>query len=420
MRILMVSASLPHPLLSGGQVRLFNLLRELSSRHDITLVCEKRSTQTELDIAAVQSHCSKVIVVPRRKQWAVRNVVRSGFSTRSFLTNGHTQHAMRQAIAGELAAAPFSVIHVETFYVLHNLPRTELPVVLVEQNVEYDVYGRYQRRAPRLLRPLMAIDVAKMRREEERSWAGADALIAVSDADAQVMRSAGFEPVVVPNGVNTDEFARKDVSAMRSKTEKRVLFIGDFRWLQNRDSARFILEEVWPALRRRSSDHDVKLWIVARRIPESITRLAGSTDVILDEESSARPTPEIFRDAWALLAPIRVGGGTSYKILESMACGTPVVTMELSAGSLGARDGQELLVGQTGEDLAGAVARLLADAQLYERISAGGSAFIERRFAWKAIARTLDDVYTRTVQDRSAAARPAGSVLDRTGPGGAT
>jgi len=37
MNILFVSAVLPYPLRSGGQIRIYNLLKRLSKHHSITL-----------------------------------------------------------------------------------------------------------------------------------------------------------------------------------------------------------------------------------------------------------------------------------------------------------------------------------------------------------------------------------------------
>src|SRR4051812_17649149 len=70
MKILLVSSYLPYPLHSGGQVRLYNLIKELSAKHEITLICEKRSHQTAEDISEMAKICKKVITVPRRKQWS--------------------------------------------------------------------------------------------------------------------------------------------------------------------------------------------------------------------------------------------------------------------------------------------------------------------------------------------------------------
>src|SRR6266571_3410274 len=148
MKILMVSSYLPYPLLSGGQVRLYNLIKELSAKHEITLICEKREYQTEKDIKEVEKICKKVITVSRGKQWSLQNIIKSGVLRNSFLVIGHTHKAMQEKIAEELAEDKFDLIHVETFYVMQNIPQVNLPMVLVEHNIEYQVYQRFVDRAP--------------------------------------------------------------------------------------------------------------------------------------------------------------------------------------------------------------------------------------------------------------------------------
>lgn len=397
MNILMISSYLPYPLYSGGQVRLYNLIRELSGKHDITLICEKRDNQTDEDIRAVEKICKKVITVNRRKQWSISNILKSGFSKHSFLTTGHFHSEMREKIREAWDREKFDLIHIETFYVLHNVPETTTPIVLAEHNIEYLVYRKFVEQSPAFLRPLLALDVKKIQQEEEESWMRARRLIAVSDEDKQVMEAVGRTPSIVSNGVNTEHFTFKNMKQALAQKEKRLLFIGDFKWIQNRDAVTFIINEVWPLLRQgyggQALKNEVKLWIVGRSIPDEIKSLTSDPDVLFDEESSSKPTWEIFQEASVLLAPIRVGGGTSYKILESMACGTPVVTMELSANAIGAKDEEQIMVGQTAQELAEKAVKLLHNARLYEKIARNGRSLIEKRYTWKVIAKTLDEVY---------------------------
>ena len=55
MKILLISSFLPYPLLSGGNIRLYNILKYLQKNHEVVLVCEKRSYQKEADIKRVES-----------------------------------------------------------------------------------------------------------------------------------------------------------------------------------------------------------------------------------------------------------------------------------------------------------------------------------------------------------------------------
>src|SRR5664279_744412 len=129
MKILVISSYLPFPLFSGGQVRLYNLIKELSAKHEITLICERRPNQTSDDIAEVEKICKKVITVSRRKQWSFKNIVKSGISSHSFLVTGHTVDAMKKKITEELEQTAYDRIHVETFYVFQNIPITAVPIV---------------------------------------------------------------------------------------------------------------------------------------------------------------------------------------------------------------------------------------------------------------------------------------------------
>lgn len=393
MKILLVSSYLPFPLFSGGQVRLYNLLKELSQDHKITLICEKRENQTDSDVKEIEKICEKVITVKRRKQWSIQNILKTIVSPHSFLVTGHSNGIMKLKIQEELDKNQFDLIHVETFYVAQNLPLTSLPIVLVEHNIEYLVYSRFVKNTPFLLRPFLAVDVNKIKKEEEYFWKKASKLIAVSEDDKKVMLRSGANVAVVANGVNPDQFSYKNLQAAVSQKEKKILFMGDFKWIQNRDTLSWIIRDIWSLIKKGNPDNKIKLWVVGREIPDSIKGLTNDPDIIFDQKSSSNPTEQIFQEAYALLAPIRVGGGTSYKILEALSVGTPVIITPLSAQSLGVKDSKEALVGETANELADKALLLLQDDFLYEKISKNGRALIEKNYAWKSIARKLEEVY---------------------------
>jgi glycosyltransferase involved in cell wall biosynthesis len=118
---------------------------------------------------------------------------------------------------------------------------------------------------------------------------------------------------------------------------------------------------------------------------------------VFDESSSSLPTEKIFQEASVLLAPIRIGGGTSYKILESMSSGTPVVTMQMSADALSAKDEQNLMVGNTSQELAEKSLSLLSDDALYKTIAKNGRELVEKNYTWKEIGKKLEEAYQKAV-----------------------
>ena len=243
MNILMISSYLPYPLFTGGHIRLFNIMKGLSKKHRITLICEKRSSQTEDDVRKVKEITHEVIVFDRKKQWSIGNILKAGFSSHPFLLVGHTNEDMKKRIEEKLKEK-FDMIHIETFYVMQNLPEVTIPTVLVEHNIEYLVYERYRKTAPFFVQPLLAFDIAKIKYWEQYFWKKATKLVVVSEAEK---KQIGIEDVeVVPNGVDVKKYQISNIKYQKDNRGKKILFIGDFKWVQNRDSIEWILSEIWP------------------------------------------------------------------------------------------------------------------------------------------------------------------------------
>lgn len=398
MKILMVSSYLPYPLFSGGHIRLYNIIKNLSKNHQITLVCEKRAYQNGQDIAEVGKFCKKIITVDRKKQWTLKNILKTGFSKYPFLVTGHTHSQMKREIKKILEKEKFDLIHVETFYIMQNLPKVTVPVVLTEHNIESLVYERFKQSTPFFIKPLLNIDILKLKKIEEKAWTKANAVIAVSKNDRNIIKDFNKNVYVVPNGVDLEKF-RVQSSELRvqNNRERTILFIGDFRWVENRDAARMILKEIWPAIKLKigSSELRIKLWIVGRKIPDSIKKLG--TDGVVFDENALSDTSKIYEKADLLLAPIRIGGGTSFKILEAMASGVAVVTTNLGAVGIGAKNREEVIIAENKEEFSDSIIELLKDKNLYEKITKNARSLVEEKYNWENIAKELVKVYRSVV-----------------------
>ncbi len=389
MKILMVASFLPYPLMDGGRIRLYNLLKYLKNKHEITLICE-RTTQSEKDIEEVRKICKKLIVINRPKALSVRNVSKSLFTLDPLLIAVHTHKEITQKIKGELENESFDLIHIETFYVMQNLPKVNIPVVLVEHNIEYMVYEKYAQKASILIRPGLYLDIKKLKRREEYYWKKATRLVAVSPKEQKIM---GRDTELVPNGVNLEKFKFKKKN---NNEIKKVLFIGNFKWVQNRDSAAFIIRNIWPKVVNKNKN--IKLWIVGRSIPDSIKSLKDPS--IIFDENAPSETELIFQEADLLLAPIRVGGGSNFKILEAMASGTPVITSSLGNEGIQARNNSEILISEKPDEYASSVLALIEDKYFYEKVARNGRNFIEENFDWQKISAKLDFVYNDTLRKK--------------------
>lgn len=361
----------------------------------VTLICEKRDYQGDAEINELKKFCKKVIAVPRNKQWTVKNILKTGLSFSPFLITGHTSFEMKKEIKREINENQFDLIHAETSYVMQNIPQTDIPIVLVEHNVEYLIYKRFADNAPLLLKPLLYIDVLKLKYWEEKIWKRATRLVAVSQSDKEIMDKLKQDTSIVSNGVDVKKFKMQSSKFKTDGKEKRILFIGDFKWVQNRDAINWIIKEIWPRLRAEfipsMTDRGIKLWVVGRSIPDKIKKLTNDKSIVFDEQAP-KETEAIYQRSDIVLTPIRVGGGTSYKILEGMASGVPVITTPLG-NAMNAKEDYEIVIAKTPKDFVEKIKRLLEDEKFYNGISVNARKLVEEKFNWKKISNDLNSVY---------------------------
>lgn len=384
MKILMLTPYLPYPLFSGGQIRSYNLLKNLSKKHEITLFSFIRSDQEKQFLANLKPYCRKVAVFRRRQPWDPRNLLLALFTPYPFLVSIYLSRSFRQAIAEELAGGDYDLIHAETFYIMPNLPKTKIPTLLVEQTIEYLVYQQFVRDFKFWpLQPLLYFDVLKINLWEKYYWRRATRLAAMSDSDREMMNQSVKDKKVdvVANGVDADFFSR-----VKLQSGRVVLFIGNFKWLPNRDAAKFLVKEIWPRIAARLPR--VKLLIVGRNPTPEILKLAKSGIRIDGQVADIRAA---FAKAQVLLAPIRNGRGTKYKVLEAMASGLPVVTTRLGIEGIEAEG--SVLVTESAEALARQTIKVLKDRQLAGRLAAKAKKIVYEKYNWQTISNRLNLVY---------------------------
>lgn len=402
----MITPYLPYPLVSGGQIRTYNLLKNLAQKHEISLASFIRGESEKKYLADLAPFCQKVIIFKRRKAFSPINILMSFLTPFPFLVCIYFDIFVRRKIQKELECEKYDLIHAETFYVMPNIPRTKIPIFLVEQVIEYLVYQRFVEGLPKWLfpiKPLLLLDVFKIKWWERYYWKRAKRLAAMSQEDKEFIekRQPKLKVDVVANGVDIGYF----VKTKRQKTKNpTVLFVGQFKWLPNRDATKFLVRQIWPKI--KSQIKDAKLWIVGRNPPPDILNFA-SDDIRVDGEVEDIRTA--YGGSDVLLAPIRNGRGTKYKILEAMATKTPIVGTRLAIEGINITDGIDALISETAQGLADKTVDVLKNPSLGKKLADCAYKLVARQYNWQRISEKLDRVYQEVGQ------RPAETVSHQGG-----
>ena len=386
----MLTPYLPYPLVSGGQIRTYNLLKHLSLHHDITLFSLIKDEAEREHLCELQKYCTKIVLFKRTKNpFVLRNILLAGFSSYPFVVTRNLPLGMKKAVQNELEEGQYDLIHAETFYMMPNIPETKVPIILAEQTIEYLGYQDYMKKSNPLLKPLLAIDIAKIKYWERYFWNKADKLITMSEEDKNFIEKSLSKPLnisVVANGVDLDFFSKVKKNLPKDPT---VLFVGTFKWLPNIEAVQEIVKKIWPH--------------ILHELPNAKLKIVGFSPTNKIRGYAKEPSIEVMggiddiRDAFAtahvLLAPIRSGKGTRYKVLEAMITGTPVVATTLAVEGLDLEDGKNVLINDTSIALASATVKLLKDFALQQKLGSAGQKIVRQGYSWDTIAESLDKVY---------------------------
>ncbi len=393
MKVLMLTPYFPYPLISGGQIRSYNLLKKLARRHKITLYSFIREEKEKKFIPHLIKFCHKVRVFKRRKAWSPLNIFLAGLTPFPFLVAIYYSLTLQREIKKELLEHDYDLIHAETFYVMPNIPKTKIPILLVEQTIEYLVYQNFIQTMRLLVsKPFLYFDVLKIKLWEKYFWKKAKSLAAMSIEDKNLIQKMvkDIRVEVIANGVDIDFFKK---TKKRKTHQPTVLFVGNFKWIPNLDAVDFLVKDIWPKIKAQVKN--AKLWVVGQNPTEQIKKLASSKKDILVDDTVA-DIRDAFSKSDILLAPIRNGRGTKYKVLEAMATNTPVVATPIGVEGIRVRDKTHVLIAQDAANLAQETIFLIKNKEYGQRLAQKAKELVSKKYNWEIIAKKLDKLYHET------------------------
>ncbi len=401
MRILWLKPGGLWPLNTGGRLRSFHLISELSARHDVTVLTTHAAGDDPEGLSSHLPACKEVESVPYTlpKQGTTRfglAVARSWLSRYPADLWRWRISALRGRVRQKLAESPDLCV-ADFLVAMPNLPTNGFnPTLLFEHNVEHMIWARLHQIEPRRLRRLLlALEAWKMRRYEAWACARAQLTVAVSEADRSLLaaNSPSARVGAIDTGVDTSYFTPNGTP----ESPARLVFTGSMDWYPNEDAVLHFIDVILPLIRREVSS--VSLSIVGRN-PTARMTAAGATPGVNVTGTVADVRPHMAQAA-VYVVPLRVGGGTRLKIFEALAMGKAVVATGVGAEGLPIVPGEHFLRADSAAEFAQAVTTLLQDPSRRKTLGLAGRRLVEKYYSWPQVARGFEQHCEELVATRA-------------------
>lgn len=394
LRVLVVDEEVPFPPNTGKRIRTWNLLKRLAARHDITLLCYGTERAREFDPVR-EAGITLRVVEPLPELTGPSLYVRllgNVFSGYPYSVEKHYTRRFQKAVDELLARGGFDLLHCEwTPYARYSAARMSVASILATHNIESQIWERRAEHSSNALaRLFFKMQARKMAAFERRQFPEMSAVAVVSPEDARQSAAwSGRECALVENGVDLEQFQPAGPGE-----PSELLFLGSLDWFPNRDAVEYFIEDILPII--RSAHPEVTLRVVGRRPPvEFIRKFKGVQGVeVLGEVDDVRPHLE---RAGIVVVPLRIGGGSRIKILESLSMGKAVISTRVGAEGLAVEHGRDICLADTPQEFSQCLRQLSAEEERV-RLGKNGRALVEQRYSWDDCATALETAWYRAYE----------------------
>jgi len=386
MKILQLCAKPPRPLVDGGCIAMNAMSVGLASLgheiHTIAIKTDKHPGSKELaemlrdEIASYE----EVYVDTRVKTFGALVSLISGTS---YNISRFESDEVKAAIASKFANEKFDYVILESLFMMPYLKTirkiSKSKVILRAHNVEHRIWEGLTEDAKGGLKGwYLKVLTGQMKEYEVSHLNEVDAILPIAQEDEELFREFGAE---IPMSVTPFGMEFKD-SIEQPKVD-HVIHFGSMDWKPNQDGVRWLVDEVWPIVRKEKSN--ARLVLAGRHMPVELKSDHSTGIEVIGEIDDAW---EFLQRPAIMTIPVHSGSGMRIKAIEGMSAGRPLVSTTIGAAGLGVTHGVNALIADTASEFAEAIIQLL---DTDNNIGSDGNQYVRNRFSFHYINNHLSD-----------------------------
>jgi polysaccharide biosynthesis protein PslH len=391
MKLLVLLSRIPYPLEKGDKLRAWHQLIELSKEHEIHLLCLYDSKIHPDAYEKLKPYCKEIQFYQLSKIGIAARLFLALFTNKPFQVHYFHSYFIQRKINRYVERIKPDHVFAQLIRVseyvknIHHIPKTLDYMDALSKGME-----RRIAKSKGITRIFQRKEAKRLLEYENLIFDYFENKTIISLQDRNHIYHPDQKKIsIVRNGVDTSYFS---ASPIPKKFD--LLFNGNMSYPPNVDCALFIANEILPLL--DSKGIKVKFLISGASPINSIKNLEANPAITVsgwkEDIRNAYDESRIF------IAPMQIGTGLQNKLLEAMAMGLPCITTQLANNALDAKPGEEILIGNTPQEIVEQIDLLLTDKNLYQKLAANGRKMVVEKYDWKSATEILNNLFKNSIK----------------------
>jgi glycosyltransferase involved in cell wall biosynthesis len=274
----------------------------------------------------------------------------------------------------------YDIIQVEKIFMAPYVVDVKDSILIVDPwGIDFEGVYRLYRYEKNLIKKIrLYLSSLKIKVSEKKLIKKFDYVITVSLRDksyyAEFLKNNKI--LLLPNCVDCDYFNPAIVDSKLFKNS--LVFTGIMNYEPNIDAVIYFYNQIYPLIKKKVPS--IKIFIAGKNPSEKLNFLRENSDFVIT--GYVEDIRQYLSSAEVCIIPMRMGGGTRFKVLEAMSMGKAVVSTSVGCEGIEADNNSNIIISDNPVEFADRTVYLLNNYDVIKKIGKNAREIILKKYNW--------------------------------------